>query len=710
MIRKMQASYAWDWGPAFPSVGIWKNVSIEAFNSTIIRHVVTDLEVNGTNWLLHVDTYLVENHVKGRRITGELVVALKITDNQWVKSVIHVSVDGKNPAVSTSLVVPKSKISTWWPNGYGDQKLYTLEVTYKNGDEQSFKQVSVGFRTIELVEEPIGKGLSYYFKVNNVPIFMKGSNQIPIHILPELGQDKQRVRRLFQAAKDSHMNMLRVWGGGVYESEYFYEVADEMGILIWQDFMFACAMYPTNEEFLDNVLEEVDYQVKRLSGHTSIALFAGNNENEAALRDNWYGTSNFTLYKNDYVKLYVETVKRRFEEITHKRRIFITSSPSNGKQSELEGYVAQNPGNPQFGDVHFYDYTIDPVNSSAYPLPRFASEYGYESFPCLDSWKEVVQSDSDLDVNGKFFEHRQHHPGGNQEMLNMINREFLPINKAHNKYTEAIIYFSQVIQALGTKTETEHYRIHRSIIDEEGKGRTMGALYWQLNDVWVAPSWGSIDYTGRWKLLQYHVKEFLAPVIITGYIDTDKQLKVYVVSDLTPELPTFVASICVYRWNSFTPVSKSNIMMDIDGGSSKLIHTIKINVLMRMSDCGTGADAFRNCFIHLSMIDQSGKQMAPNNYVFPTKIRKSSLQNPKLKISSVKKGADKVFNIEVTSENIALFVTLDSHKIRGTFSDNGFVLVEKNKTVIFFSENDTTTEELLKELTVVSVFDYTDQS
>ncbi|CAH1988656.1 unnamed protein product [Acanthoscelides obtectus] len=251
MIRKMQASYAWDWGPAFPSVGIWKNVSIEAFNSTIIRHVVTDLEVNGTNWLLHVDTYLVENHVKGRRITGELVVALKITDNQWVKSVIHVSVDGKNPAVSTSLVVPKSKISTWWPNGYGDQKLYTLEVTYKNGDEQSFKQVSVGFRTIELVEEPIGKGLSYYFKVNNVPIFMKGSNQIPIHILPELGQDKQRVRRLFQAAKDSHMNMLRVWGGGVYESEYFYEVADEMGILIWQDFMFACAMYPTNEEFLE---------------------------------------------------------------------------------------------------------------------------------------------------------------------------------------------------------------------------------------------------------------------------------------------------------------------------------------------------------------------------------------------------------------------------------------------------------------------------
>nr|CAI5847149.1 unnamed protein product [Callosobruchus analis] len=322
---------------------------------------------------------------------------------------------------------------------------------------------------------------------------MKGSNEIPVDILPERGQDKNKIRRLLQTASDSHMNMLRVWGGGVYEADYFYDLADEMGLLIWQDFMFACALYPSSDDFLENVLDEVDYQVKRLSSHASIALFAGNNENEGALRDDWYHVKqNFSLFKDDYIKLYINTIKTKFEEITHKRRIFVASSPSNGKETEREGYVSNNPNDQQYGDVHYYNYILDPLNPIILPIPRFASEYGFQSLPAVESWMEATSNQSDLFINSKFLTHRQHHPLGNAEILAMINREFQIPEVTNEKYIESVIYFSQIIQALATKVQTEYYRLHRNVIHPDGRGNTMGALYWQLNDVWVAPTWSGI--------------------------------------------------------------------------------------------------------------------------------------------------------------------------------------------------------------------------
>lgn len=213
----------------------------------------------------------------------------------------------------------------------------------------------------------LGGGLSFYFKINGEPIFMKGANEIPLHILPEKVQNKN-IRKLLRTVKDANMNMLRVWGGGIYESDYFYETTDEMGILIWQDFMFACALYPTTDNFLRysnfclfrkrtnyfflrNVREEIRHNVKRLYGHPSIALWAGNNENEAALAGNWYGSNdNKTLYVKDYITLYINTVKEEFNRLTNSQGLFLSSSPSNGAESTGEGYVAQNPGNPLFGD------------------------------------------------------------------------------------------------------------------------------------------------------------------------------------------------------------------------------------------------------------------------------------------------------------------------------------------------------------------------
>jgi len=240
-------------------------------------------------------------------------------------------------------------VKTWWPNGYGEQHLYYLSTTITTMNDTLYKQIRIGFRTIELIQEPLKKGLSFYFRINGIPIFAKGSNFIPASIFPELGAKDNTIRHLLLSAKESHMNMLRVWGGGVYESELFYNLADEYGIMIWQDFMFACSMYPTSDSFLKSVQEEVRQNVIRLKNHPSIVLWAGNNENEAALYGNWYGTDSAEVYKTDYVKLYINLIKREVEELDPTRP-FVVSSPGNGAYEKTYNYTGVNPYSNLYGD------------------------------------------------------------------------------------------------------------------------------------------------------------------------------------------------------------------------------------------------------------------------------------------------------------------------------------------------------------------------
>ena len=251
----------------------------------------------------------------------------------------------------------------WWPNGYGIQKLYLLNTRIEIEDHIVEKKVNIGFRTIELIQEPLQKGLSFYFKVNEIPVFAKGSNWIPSSVFPENLANEQVIRHLLQSAKDTHMNMLRVWGGGVYESDLFYNIADEYGIMIWQDFMFACSMYPTTNLFLDSVKEEVNQNMKRLKHHPSIVLWAGNNENEAALYGNWYGTGNAQIYKDDYIKLYVDTIKNEAVKVDPLRP-FMVSSPSNGLYSEEQNYTESNPYSNFYGDGNFILLNISSYNTN----------------------------------------------------------------------------------------------------------------------------------------------------------------------------------------------------------------------------------------------------------------------------------------------------------------------------------------------------------
>lgn len=227
--------------------------------------------------------------------------------------------------------------------------MYYLSTIVTTVNDILHKQIRVGFRTVKLVQEPLEKGRSFYFRINGVPIFAKGSNFIPASVFPELGAKETTIRHLLSAAKETHMNMLRIWGGGVYESELFYDLADEYGIMIWQDFMFACAMYPTTDSFLRNVREEVVQNVIRLKNHPSIVLWASNNENEAALYGNWYGTGSTEVYKTDYMKLYVNLLKKEVEMLDPLRP-FVVSSPGNGVYEETYNYTGVDPYSNFYGD------------------------------------------------------------------------------------------------------------------------------------------------------------------------------------------------------------------------------------------------------------------------------------------------------------------------------------------------------------------------
>ncbi|CAG9863674.1 unnamed protein product [Phyllotreta striolata] len=682
MIRKMQASFSWDWGPSFPSVGIWKDVYIESYNESLIRYVVNDVtEAKDDKWRVNLDVYLANNRRNAVRGKIQLDFSLQfvyITNEVDVNCVIN---EHNELVVTTYVEIPKAYVNVWWPNGFGSSDLYTLKVTYYHQESEiSVKTIRIGFRTIELVQKPLGsnQGLTFYFNVNKVPIFMKGSNEIPIDILPEFGRNKTRIKHLLSSARDTHMNMIRVWGGGVYESDYFYDLADEFGIIIWQDFMFACAMYPSSDSFLQNVLGEVRHQVKRLYGHASVAIFSGNNENEGALVGNWYGTaSNYQQYYEDYIKLYVTTIKSEFDRLTGGRGIFITSSPTNGKESDSEGYVAKKPTSTLYGDVHFYNYILNPFNSNFYPIPRFASEYGYQSLPSFHSFLTATNDTNDLNINSSFMNHRQHHPLGNIEMQLLMKLYFKFPNTSGDDFAEGVIYYSQIVQALGIKVESEHYRRCRSSLNDKGEGYTMGALFWQLNDVWMAPSWSGIDYLGKWKMLQYYAKNFFAPIIVTGHVNVQNVLDVYLVSDVLSPLDNLTVSILVYNWTNFKPINVENVLVDTQIGSSAVVKSIQIDDYLKGIGCSK-----TDCFFYFT-VEKEGAKIAPDNFAFPTAIKDSSLSPAKVAINSIKQIYDKIFDIELTSDKIALFVWLENLQVEGRFSDNGFIINQPTQHVYF---------------------------
>lgn len=740
-LRKMQASFSWDWGPAFPSQGLWKSVALEAFNSAILRDVMAQFiepKTKGGEASLQVEAFL-EAGPGAEPLNGTLSAELLLAQEP-AKAVANITLnpDARGHCMAKITIDGFEEPPRWWPNGEGEQPLLHLVVTFVSADglEKSSVERRVAYRTIELVQEPIHssainpqrhkshntkfdpeEGLTFYFRVNGRPLFAKGSNWIPSHVLPELGADPDRVHFLLQSARDAHMNMLRVWGGGVYESDYFYDLADEMGILIWQDFMFACNMYPANRKYLASVNEEITQQVRRLQTHGSVALWAANNENEAALVQNWYGTSvDNSQYTRDYVLLYANTIRKTVMNMDPTRP-FLVSSPSNGLKTDESGFISTNPASEHYGDVHHYNYFSDGCNPDTYPIPRFASEYGFQSLPSLATLRTVATTDRDLAAGSRWARLREHLDEGYLKMADLIGLQMhLPANWSLPENFPTFIYLTQMSQALMIQTQTEHYRRLRSQVFSDNRGLCMGALYWQLNDVWQAPTWSSIDFEGRWKPLHYFAEQFFAPQMASAYLNTAQVLHVYAINDRPDPVMSVVLQGSAGRWEdtwedglrkptrSWRNLTSRFVLKA--AGSQPLISANIFTFMDDMPGCRTTPEY---CFLLLRLVALPDEQvLGPVRIVYPVPLKNlHGLSIPRITVEFVSEpNTNGALEVVLQSDRPAPLVWLESGTLSGRFSENAFLMSEPRRTVLFFPDDTTPTPsaaELRKAITISSL-------
>ncbi|XP_008397068.1 beta-mannosidase [Poecilia reticulata] len=697
-IRKEQSSFSWDWGPSFPTMGLWKGVRLEAFD--ILQLVqLSSLPLynrSSSQWRLQVE--LLVDAVQS--FHGK--VEISVSELNSKRAAPTTFLQGKFNYNFTLNINQIREVKLWWPSGLGDQPAYLLTVRAFLGTFLILhKESKVFFRTVELIQEPVvgSPGLSFYFRVNGRPVFLKGSNWIPAHSFQDQVTPAS-LRNLLQSAVDANMNALRVWGGGVYEQDLFYDICDELGVMVWQDFMFACAMYPTEDDFVQTVREEVVQQVQRLKSHPSIVIWSGNNENEAALATNWFNipASLKPTYLNDYVTLYVNNIRRIVQQ-EDPSRPFLVSSPTNGAESEQEGWVAANPYDPHYGDVHFYSYFLDCWDWKTFPRTRFASEYGFQSWPSFSTLQPVSMQD-DWSYSSNFSSHRQHHEDGNRQMLQQAALHFILPNSTFplKRFTDTL-YITQVMQAECVKTQTEFYRRSRSEIIE-GKGHTMGALYWQLNDIWQAPSWSSIEFGGKWKMLHHFAQNFFAAVLPVGFEGDDDTLLVYAVSDLSRDLE-LRAVVTVYSWadlDSVCTLTSSPLL--VSGGSATVIYKQSVAALL----AGCGHCTRLTCLLTFHLQDEDGVQHGPTNRHFLCSPKDAvGLQKPNItaKVQEDESG----FTVSLHSAAVAPFVWLDVGNIPGRFSSNGFLMVTRNATVRFDTWRPTSVGELSGSLTVTTLTD-----
>ncbi|XP_025729305.1 beta-mannosidase isoform X3 [Callorhinus ursinus] len=624
-IRKEQSSFGWDWGPSFPTQGIWKDVRIEAYNICHLNYFMfSPIYDNHTQgWNLEIESSF--DVVSSKPISGQVIVAIPKLQTRQTYSI---ELQPGERIVELFVKINKNvTVETWWPHGHGNQTGYNMTILFKlDGGLSIEKSAKVYFRTVELIEEPIegSRGLSFYFKINGLPIFLKGSNWIPADSF----QDRvtsDLLRLLLQSAVDANMNTLRVWGGGIYEQDEFYRLCDELGIMVWQDFMFACALYPTDRDFMNSVRAEVAHQIRRLKYHPSIIAWSGNNENEAALMMNWYNipASELHTYIKDYVILYVKNI----------RKIVL-----------------------------------------------------------------AVSSEEDWSYNSKFSLHRQHHADGNNEMLLQIGFHFkLPESTDPLQTFKDTIYLTQVMQAQCVKIETEFYRRSRSEI-VDGQGYTMGALYWQLNDIWQAPSWASLEYGGKWKMLHYFARHFFAPLLPVGFEDQDVFF-IYGVSDLRSDCKAKL-TVRVHTWHSLEPLCSSETEhFVLKAGKAVLLYKESVPVLLE--NCG---NCTRQSCVLSFYLSADSQPVSPANYHFLSSLSES-VGLHKAHITAIISQQGDTFAFDLETSTVAPFVWLDVGSIPGRFSDNGFLMTEKTRTVLFYPWKPTSKSELEQSFRVTSLTD-----
>lgn len=488
-IRKAHYMFGWDWGAHLPDAGIFRPVTLLGVEEGRIDSV-----------------HIRQTHDEGR-VTMDFAVTRNPSED--LKKEIPVTVSAEGFSYKVQVVSPEGLVvaeedspesiviqepELWWPSGIGEQPLYQVSVVlYKNGKEVDTWTRKIGLRRITMHTEQDEWGACFAHQVNGKDIFAMGADYIPEdHLIGRVNQDT--TRNLLEQCKAANFNLVRVWGGGYYPDDWFYDLCDELGLMVWQDFMFACAVYDLTPEFEENIRAEWIDNVKRIRHHASLGIWCGNNEMEQFVKVGVW-VSNPKEVK-DYLLQYeylLPLVLKQYDPDT----FYWPSSPSSGGSFD-------EPQDPNRGDVHYWEvwHSNKPFSDYRNYCFRYLSEFGFQSFPSMKTIETISDDPEDWNIFSYIMEKHQRNAGANGKIMNYLQQTY--------RYPSAfpvVLYASQMLQAEAIKYGVEHFRRNR--------GRCMGAVYWQLNDCWPVASWSSIDYWGRWKALHYYAKRFFAPVLVS---------------------------------------------------------------------------------------------------------------------------------------------------------------------------------------------------
>jgi beta-mannosidase len=500
-LRKAPCQFGWDWGPQLPPLGIWKDLRLEGYSTSRIDDVHLR-QLHGPN------KATIQAQIRLDRWSSDPLIARLVVQMPSGKTLQSEATLIETDA-TLAITIPNPEL--WWPNGYGAQPLYNVQVcVLKDGRDLDERSYRLGLRSLELRREPDEWGESFTFVVNGLPIFAKGSNWIPADSFPTHLTD-EHMEHLIHSAAESHQNMLRVWGGGFYEEDRFYDLCDRYGILVWQDGIFSCSIYPLDEpEYLENVKVEIYQNVARLRHHASLALWCGNNEMEWGWQS-WGWQNRALQHREAYDRFFHHLLPEWIAQLDPDHPYWPSSPSSNTPFEDVNGQKK--------GDAHYWDVWHGRKPFTAYrdQFPRFMSEFGFQSLPPIET-VSTYAGKSDWNMTSYIMEYHQRSYSGNGLMIAQMTDTFLM-----PKDFEALVYLSMVLQAEGIRYGVEHWR--------RNKQRVSGTLIWQLNDCWPVASWSSLDYYGRWKALHYAARHFFAPVLLS-IEDKGVTMSVHLTSDL----------------------------------------------------------------------------------------------------------------------------------------------------------------------------------
>ncbi len=720
-LRKAQYSFGWDWGPKLPDIGPWKSIylngyddikfdSIHVTQSLKYRNSSTSMEKNDVFSL--IDIISAKMHIKIKCICPEIEsyskYSIKVSFTDPNREILMKEEDleldlKKSQTIDLNIVNPL----LWWTHDLEKPNLYDLSVQLieKKTDQIIDKtDLKIGIREIKLVRNKDKWGETFYFLLNGVPIFAKGANWIPIDSFIPRGKKLDLYQKNLKYAKKANMNFIRVWGGGIYENDLFYDLCDEMGILVWQDFLFACAIYPIHEEFLENTRIEIIQNIKRLRNHPSLALWCGNNEISMLWSFLQFKTGLLNLgnrnirklYKNNYIRFFGKTIP----ELVHTYdpdHSYWPSSPSNGKvaknQIGLLGYLKQN--SPHYGDSHFWNVWHGGAPFSAYRKfnSRFMSEFGFESFPSTKTLQTFC-SKEDFDFYSPIMKNHQKNKAGNKKIMNYMKKRFtIP------KDFEKQVILSQITQAEAIEYGVEHWRRNRNNF------HCMGAIYWQLNDCWPVASWSSLDYYGRWKALHYFAKRFYTP-FLASLKDGKKSSEFWITNDNAK-------------------IEKGNLnwkIFDLDGilinSGSQEVEVLPCSskkILQFKTETG-----YAVLYSLIGNISKNGNNSTIfNNFRLLNKPKHFKGGNPEISYSideiieieenSKEEKEEFKFKLTITSKKLALYVFIESNDVDFIASDNYFALSPNESRDILIRVLDSKLPEIkekfLNSLKVSSLYD-----